>query len=177
MKKVWKWLTPVILILLALILAFMMFFVYIRYIKIGDPYDPNNSDTWISDYNIVFEWEVLKLREGMTIEEIYNALGKPMVHDAIAEPVDDIGGGPMIFAYRCFSGRTLLVWPKDGTYRFEETITLNETRPDQTINAVICLLLSTATVLGGYTVIRLFRKKKAALQVSPEDTPDPGEAQ
>ena len=164
MRKIWKWLTPVILIVLALVLSITLFLFYVRIIKNREPFDWYNYDVCFNEYNMVFEWELMMLHEGMSLEEICKIIGKPNRLRL---------GGDTWVEYVCFGGKYLCV-NSSGRYKLEER---TAPIPEKIATpAKVCLGISSVVVFGGYTVIWLFRKKKAVLQMLPEEAPEPGEA-
>ena len=159
--KMWKWLRPVVLILLVLALALTLFFVYVRVIK-NEPFDEWDMDTWHNKYNMVFEWEALRINSEMSYEDIYKLLGQPN---------RTVGTGSAIQEYACFGGKYLYVYVKHGSYRFEEAA--NRWWPeeaedvDRITPGVVCLAISAVLVFGGYALKVFYRRRKAALVSAP----------
>ena len=159
--KLWKFLRHVVLIILVLALALTLFFVFVRVIK-NEPFDEWDMDTWHNKYNMVFEWEALRINSEMSYEDIYKLLGQPN---------RTVGTGSAIDEYACFGGRYLYVYVKQGQYRFEEAANRwwseEAEDVDRITPGVVCLAISSVVVFGGYALTVFYRRRKATLASAP----------
>ena len=138
--------TFIILLFTTFILASSMYFTYIRWdLPLFISSDPNS---YHDENNIIFEWEVCKLKEGMSYYEIIRAIGKPN---------RTVGSGFWIMEYACFGGKYLYVYEHNAHYFFAEDNAgwlVDDIYVDRITPAVVCLAASAIVIWGGYSIYR-----------------------
>ena len=130
------------------------------------PFDPNDHENIYENIydtdNIVFEWEVYKLHNGLDGFEMYDYLGK-------AQRM--AGTGNLIVEYFCFNGSYLYVHD-NGTYYFSnEQMYLLEgvdvVKGPMIAPVTWCFVASAVIVFGGYVLKVFYRRRKASLTSAP----------
>lgn len=100
----------VFFVALWILIVFVLNYFFPKYYSSNGAYDDGR---WFNENNIVLDWNVAHIREGISYEQVVRRIGRPN---------RQIGSGNFIMEYNCLSGKLLRVYlicdlePKTQTY-------------------------------------------------------------
>ena len=87
-----------VVVAVALICSTLLWYFLPKYYSSNDAY---NDGRWFNENNLVLDWSVGRVREGMSYEQVIRRIGRPN---------RQVGSGNFIMEYTCLSGKLFRVY-------------------------------------------------------------------